>query len=362
MAETRRRGEGHPAPAPRRLLPTEAKSTSKAKAAAALLSLMTALCTLCACTAQGTNAATQPSGVPTRAGTSPSARSAPADYIPTGRDVAAAGVVQHLTCAGAKDEPSSPTVVMIAGLGASSTDAWAGVFPTDAQDLSMRTCMVDRPGLGRSPDRPDGPDSPVINASEIRAALAAAGEQGPFIFAGWSYGGLVALLAAGQAHASDPASLAGLVLVDPTLPDEYRTIDPEGWEEAGQVLDMAAGESAATGVRLGDAPVVVLVAGDNALSRANWDFVLQGMRDVGSTSADYVVVDTPDASHDIAADDPAVILAALQTVAAAAHSSMPACPPAFHAADHDWSCLASDNEPGGSSATASPLPSAGEGS
>lgn len=270
-------------------------------------------------------------------------RSAPADYVPVGRDVAAAGVVQHLTCAGAKRDPSAPTVVLLAGLGAASAETWSGVFPDDAQDLSLRMCMIDRAGIGLSPDRPDGPDSPVLNAREVVAGLAAAGERGPFIFAGWSYGGLVALLAAGQAYAADPASLAGLVLIDATLPDEYRTIDPEGWEEAGSSLDMAAGEAAAAGVRLGDAPVVVLVAGDNEQNRENWEFVLAGAQELASASADFVVVDAQDSSHDIAHDDPAVILAALGVVADAADSSMSACPSAFDAAEDGWSCLAADD-------------------
>ncbi|MFM2438571.1 MAG: hypothetical protein RLZ55_1394 [Actinomycetota bacterium] len=274
-------------------------------------------------------------------------RSTPAAYVPQGRDVPAAGVVQHITCAGAKQDPTAPTVVLLAGLGAGAAQTWEGVFPSDAQDLSLRTCMVDRPGVGLSPDRPEGSNSPPINAQELLAGLAAAGERGPFIFAGWSYGGLVALLAAGAAHAADPSSVAGLVLIDPTLPDEYRTLDPEGWEEGDQELDMAAGEAAAATVRLGDAPVVVLVAGDNENNRDNWDLVLAGVRDVAGRSADFVVVDSPESSHDIAADDPAVILAALRTVVQAAGGSMPDCPPEFGASDQDWGCLAADGTPAG---------------
>ncbi|MDQ1248502.1 MAG: hypothetical protein QG597_2875 [Actinomycetota bacterium] len=239
----------------------------------------------------------------------------------TSRDVTAAGVTQHVECVGVKPAEGAPTVVLMAGLGGAAQDAWDGVFPSPAATLPARTCLIDRPGVGLSPARSTDVNSPVLNASETLAALAAADEPGPYVFAGWSYGGLVALLAADEAASADPPELAGLVLIDPTLPDEYRTLDTVGWTEGGVDLDMTAGEAAAADIDLGDAPVVIVIAGQNKTNVDHWSEVVGKQSDTARTSRDFLVVHHPQVGHDVTGEDPTTVISALSAAVAAAPST-----------------------------------------
>lgn len=251
------------------------------------------------------------------------------DAAPTvvSQDVTAAGVTQHMECVGAKPTASAPTVVLMSGLGGSARDAWNGVFPSPADTMPARTCTIDRAGVGLSPERNGDANSPVLNADEALAALTEAGEPGPYVFAGWSYGGLVALLAADEAARREPSELAGLVLVDPTMPDEYRTLDTVGWREGGVDLDMAAGEAAARGIALGQAPVVVVIAGQNQTNVDNWSTVVRKQSDTARASSDFLVLHHPDVSHDVTGEDPVTVMAALNAAVAASPASveMPGC-------------------------------------
>jgi pimeloyl-ACP methyl ester carboxylesterase len=77
-----------------------------------------------------------------------------------------------------------------------------------------RSILVDRPGTGWSDVGPF-PRTTAREALEIPAALAAAGETGPFVLVGHSFGGL---LAANIARRS-PDIVAGVILLDATPPD-----------------------------------------------------------------------------------------------------------------------------------------------
>ncbi|MBY8822614.1 alpha/beta hydrolase [Sphingomonas colocasiae] len=77
-----------------------------------------------------------------------------------------------------------------------------------------RSILIDRPGSGWSDPGPF-PRTTMREVEEIIAALDKAGEQGPFVFAGHSFGGFLA--AAIARHR--PASVAGLVLLDATPPE-----------------------------------------------------------------------------------------------------------------------------------------------
>lgn len=260
--------------------------------------------------------------------------------LANGTLVEAAGVTQYVACAGARpgvDAAGAPdaTVVLIGGLGSSSQDAWSDVMPAVAS--RARVCAIDRPGTGESPDRPGDRNSPVLNAHEILAVLAASGETGPYVFVGWSYGGVVALTAAAEAQKSD--DLAGLVLVDSSLPDEYRTIDTEGWEEGGVELDMASAEPVIAGLRLGGIPVVVLVAGQQPYEEAVVDEILNKADDLSQKSSDFVFGEVPKSGHFIAGEAPTAVIAAIDEVLNATSPTveMPPCPDEF--ADVGVTCL-----------------------
>jgi pimeloyl-ACP methyl ester carboxylesterase len=166
------------------------------------------------------------------------------------RVVAAAGVRQWVHCQG-----SGPlTLVVIPGLG-SSADAWQPVLRTLEQ--VTRTCIYDRPGIGRSPARPDR--SQIVDAGlyagELKALLVAVHEVGPYVLLGHSFGGLIARAFVHRYG----AAVRGLLLAESVTPGDP-TIGPY-WNEGGHRVAMAR-SSAATGggPRMGALPLLVLSA------------------------------------------------------------------------------------------------------
>ena len=109
------------------------------------------------------------------------------------------GRKMYLKCSGR----GSPTVVLVGGLRASADD-W-GISdkskPTVFSEVGKftRVCACDRPGtpVGEKPSRSDPVPQPTTAkdaVADLHALLSAAGEAGPYVLVGHSYGGLIVRL------------------------------------------------------------------------------------------------------------------------------------------------------------------------
>jgi pimeloyl-ACP methyl ester carboxylesterase len=106
---------------------------------------------------------------------------------------------------------------MDSGLGGGLLD-WQTVQPKVAK--FARVCSYDRSGNGWSESGPNPRTSPRI-VEELHALLENAGEYGPYVLVGHSFGGANAQLYA----AEYPKEVAGMVLVDSAL--DTRVLDKD---------------------------------------------------------------------------------------------------------------------------------------
>lgn len=118
----------------------------------------------------------------------------------------------HIKCMGA----GSPTVILTAGAGDWSA-TWRDVQPQIA--AKSRVCAWDRPGFGFSSGS-SHPQTVLDTTADLEAALKIAHIRGPYIAVGHSLGGYESLLFKDQ----NPASVVGMVLVDPSIPDQHRRL------------------------------------------------------------------------------------------------------------------------------------------
>lgn len=138
-------------------------------------------------------------------------------YPPVGELVDVGGRRMHLDCRGS----GSPTVVFESGLDVYGSQSWTKVH--DAIASTTRACTYDRAGKMWSDPSPHAPDGVAV-ASDLHAALTAAGESGPLVLVGHSVGGAYALTYA--QHYGD--EVAGLVLVNSFHPDQFERLpDPD---------------------------------------------------------------------------------------------------------------------------------------
>ena len=128
------------------------------------------------------------------------------------------------------DSPDAPVVLLDAGTPGFSAQ-WGWIQPAIAEFATV--VAYDRPGLGWSdPRRGDSPSDPRDTADRLHAALQKLGLPGPYLVVGHSYGGLTSRVFA----AAYPDEISGLVLVDPSHPDQGNP--PGGGNPAGSMWFM----------------------------------------------------------------------------------------------------------------------------
>ena len=156
------------------------------------------------------------------------------------------GRKMYLKCSGR----GSPTVVLVGGLRASAED-WSisdKSKPTVFNEVGKftRVCVCDRPGtpVGEKPSRSDPVPQPTTAkdaVADLHALLSAAGEAGPYVLVGHSYGGLIVRLYA----STYPKEVSGLVLVDALSEGLQDAETPEQWAIQRKLIEGDVRESVA---------------------------------------------------------------------------------------------------------------------
>jgi len=131
------------------------------------------------------------------------------DFPPPGQMVDIGGRRIQLDCRGT----GSPTVVFESGQGPDGSLAWSAVLPEVA--AHTRACAYSRAGLMWS-DPSGEPSTARQVAQDLHAALQRAGERGPYVMVGQSIGGPYVVTFTRYFG----AEVAGLVLVDPSHPEQ----------------------------------------------------------------------------------------------------------------------------------------------
>jgi pimeloyl-ACP methyl ester carboxylesterase len=116
---------------------------------------------------------------------------------------------------------SAPTTVVFqSGLG-DGMSPWAAVI--ERLPSNAATFAYDRPAYGASRPAPKAPSNPCDVARELREALTATGTRPPYLLVGHSLGGQYQ-----YAYARlFPDEVAGLLLIDPTHPDHWTSLQRE---------------------------------------------------------------------------------------------------------------------------------------
>ena len=136
---------------------------------------------------------------------------ASARYAPMGKLVDVGNYRMHILAEG--EANGGPTLVWIPG---GHAPGLALYHLHKILRKETRSILFDRPGTGWSDTGPL-PRRTGLEAEELRTLLEKAGEKGPFVLIGHSYGGLLAANFA-RRH---PDRTAALVLLDATMPDIF---------------------------------------------------------------------------------------------------------------------------------------------
>jgi hypothetical protein len=263
--------------------------------------------------------------------------STPVDHPGTMVDVG--GHRLYLQCVGS----GSPTIVWEAGAGGSGWLNTAQYLMGKLGETS-RLCTYDRAGLGWSdPGSYEDVSHWSQAVTDLHTALSKAGEKGPYLMAGHSYGGLLARLFA----LTYPKEVAGLVSIDPSHEDEWAgpATDPNGpfgittCTDAscplyGDIQAMKELEGGKVAGSLGALPLVVLShAPDLPWWNADYDATWEKLgTDTATASSNARHVIASWSGHEIPYAQPGLVIEAVRQVVAAARASdhaLPVCGPAF---------------------------------
>jgi pimeloyl-ACP methyl ester carboxylesterase len=169
---------------------------------------------------------------------SPTAMPYVSPYTWEGDIDAGAGRKLHAACYG-----EGPVTVVIETGGPDplgGITAVAPVIPALPEALGTKVCAYDRANSGLS-DAIPGPLRTIKDSAKDLAIVLASQEIGcPCLLVGASHGGAIAL----ELLASDPANVAGMLLLDPVYPGslgDYSALVTPGSPEAAQLDDMATG-------------------------------------------------------------------------------------------------------------------------
>lgn len=263
----------------------------------------------------------------------------------------------YLECRG----EGSPTVILEAGAG-NNGETWDTIGLSPDQDQTAvfpgvasftRVCVYDRPGTIRDfTDRSRSDPAPMPRTAgeivaDLHALLSAADVPGPYVFAGHSFGGLVARLYA----ATYPEEVVGLVLIDaahedyyaamydaltPELREAMATMATEGPPEladyaARERLDTVASadqlRAAAAATPLRPMPLIVLTHGrpwdwPSGYPAAALEAVWEPLQTkLAALTPDGRLVVAEQSGHFIPGDEPDVVIDAIQEVVAAVRDS-----------------------------------------
>lgn len=212
------------------------------------------------------------------------------------------------------------TLVVVPGLDTAAT-AWTPVLG-QLQRIT-RTCIYDRPGIGLSPVRPDRHqvlDAGLL-AGELWSLLQAAGQHGPYVVLGHSFGGLIARAFVAEHR----AAVHGVLLAESVSP-----FDPASgryWTEAGHAIDLKVSSVATNGgPKLGTTPLLVLSAsrpdedhlGGPTYGQPAWMTTLwiQQQDDDSSLSSSSIHV-VARSGHVLQQDDPAAVIESVRELVTA---------------------------------------------
>tara|TARA_R110002096_G_scaffold99108_14_gene219823 strand:+ start:1200 stop:2105 length:906 start_codon:yes stop_codon:yes gene_type:complete len=259
--------------------------------------------------------------------------------VPPGKFVSLETHRLYYRCAG----HGTPVLVIDSGIGGAAVE-WTPV--QDALARTTRVCTYDRAGYGWSDTGP-GPRTTERAVAELRALLRLAGEDGPYVFVGHSFGGFNSRYMA----ARYPREVAGVVLLESSHPAQMLTFADQAhtarhaidvtrvragregpspyvaaasflnsrrkaifaqMDELSHFADSAGMVAAAGGV--GEIPLLVIARamtpGDPVARDAVWR-ELQGSLTALSSRGEFVVAKS--ASHDLHMADPDFVVRTLRT-------------------------------------------------
>lgn len=236
----------------------------------------------------------------------------------------------RLECRG--DRP--PTVVLEYGLGGGASGAWAGMRSSISP--FSRVCTYERIDAGELPP------PPVDIAANLHALLHDAGAPPPYVMVGHSWGAIYVRVFTLEF----PDDVVGLVLVDPSHPDQHarwleamgpaKAGEPEAVARARDELEMVrddphfalSREQVRRATSVGERPLVVVTAAFEVPPDLPAD-VQSSMRDdwlamheeLAALSTNHVHVLAARSGHNIPLDQPRLVVEAIRQVAEAARTA-----------------------------------------